>query len=51
MVPCLTPLNAGGAVRSKRSFNASTRWQGAASRVADHVSRGALPVRAGQLQR
>jgi hypothetical protein len=37
--------------RSNRSFDADTHRQGAASRVADHASRGALPVRAGQLRR
>ena len=38
-------------MRSNRSFDADTHRQGAASRVVDHASRGALPVRAGQLRR
>jgi hypothetical protein len=38
-------------MRPNRSFDADTHRQGAASRVAEHASRGALPVRAGHLQR
>ena len=37
--------------RANRSFDAETHRQGAANRAREHTSRGALPVRAGQLQR
>jgi hypothetical protein len=36
---------------ANRSFDADTHRQGAASRAREHTSRGALSVRAGQLQR
>lgn len=35
---------------SNRSFDADTHRQGAASRARKHTSRGALPMRAGQLE-
>lgn len=38
-------------VRSNSSFDTDTHRQGAASRAREHTSRGALPVRAGQLRR
>jgi hypothetical protein len=43
----LTPLTPA----PNRSFDADTHRQGAASRAREHTSRGALPVRAGQLRR
>jgi hypothetical protein len=41
----------GGEVPYNRSFDADTLRQGAASRAGERTSRGALPLRAGQLQR
>ena len=40
-----------GTVPSNRSFDADTHRQGAAKRAGELTPRGALPVRAGQLQR
>jgi hypothetical protein len=39
------------AASSNRSVDSDTQRQGAASRAREHTSRGALPVRAGQLRR
>jgi len=39
------------ALPSNRSFDTDTHRQGAASRARERTSRGALPVRAGQLRR
>ena len=36
---------------ANRSFDTDTHRQGAASRAREHTSRGALPLRAGQLRR
>jgi len=38
-------------MRSNKSVDTDTLRQGAASRAGDHTSRGALPQRAGHLQR
>ena len=38
-------------MRPNRSFDTDTHRQGTASRAPKHTSRGALPVRAGQLRR
>jgi hypothetical protein len=45
------PKRSRRAASSNRSFDADTHRQGAASRAREHTSRGALPVRAGQLRR
>ena len=39
------------AVRASRSFDADTQRHCAASRAREHTSRGAMPLRAGQLRR
>jgi hypothetical protein len=36
---------------ANRSFDADTQRQGAARRAGEHAACGALPLRAGQLQR
>ena len=40
-----------GALRSNRSFDTDTQRHCAASRVRELTPRGAMPLRAGQLQR
>jgi len=46
-----SPGVATGEVRPNRSVETDTHRQGAASRLGDHASRGALPVRAAHLRR
>jgi hypothetical protein len=46
-----TPVVYLGRPLSNRSFGADTQRHCAASRAREHTSRGALPVRAGQLRR
>ena len=49
--PGATISSSTGDERSNRSFDTDTLRQGAASRASENTSRGALPQRAGQLQR
>lgn len=38
-------------LRANRSFDSDTQWHCAAKRAGERMPRGAMPLRAGQLQR